>query len=155
MLTVIIALILIGYLLVIVEVFVPGGILGVLGVLLVIGGLVLSFREYGPVMGLLVSLGSLIGCFFILYFGIRHFRDRISLGTSMEDHFASDEKLADLVGKIGVAQSTLRPVGIAEFDGRRVDVTAEQEFIQPGERIRVTRVDWNRVVVERVDPPRT
>jgi membrane-bound serine protease (ClpP class) len=51
---------------------------------------------------------------------------------------------------MGRASSPLRPAGIAEFDGRRVDVVSEGELIDAGQFIEVTRVDGNRIVVRRV-----
>jgi membrane-bound ClpP family serine protease len=41
----------------------------------------------------------------------------------------------------------LRPAGIAEIDGERIDVISDGEFINPGENIVVTRIDGNRIVV--------
>ena len=53
------------------------------------------------------------------------------------------------LGKGGTAVSPLRPAGIAEIEGERVDVVSDGEFIEPGEPITVTRVDGNRIVVRR------
>jgi membrane-bound serine protease (ClpP class) len=43
----------------------------------------------------------------------------------------------------------LRPAGIAEIDGERIDVVAEGEMIEAGATIVVSRVDGNRIVVRR------
>lgn len=51
------------------------------------------------------------------------------------------------LGRVGIASSPLRPAGIAEFDGRRVDVVSEGGFVEGGTSIEVTRVDGNRIVV--------
>ena len=48
----------------------------------------------------------------------------------------------------------LRPAGIAEIDGRRIDVVSDGEMIEPSVTVRVIQVEGNRVVVERV-PDRT
>ncbi|MBI1995669.1 MAG: hypothetical protein HYS66_04275 [Deltaproteobacteria bacterium] len=53
------------------------------------------------------------------------------------------------MGKGGTAISPLRPAGIAEIDGERVDVVSDGEFLEPGVPIVVTRVDGNRIVVRR------
>jgi membrane-bound serine protease (ClpP class) len=57
---------------------------------------------------------------------------------------------AQLLGKTGKASSPLRPAGIAEIDGRRIDVVSEGELIEPGQFIQVTRVDGNRIVVRHM-----
>lgn len=55
-------------------------------------------------------------------------------------------------GEIGVALSDLRPAGIARFDGNRVDVVTEGDFVDSGSTLEVLRVEGNRVVVRRVEP---
>ena len=53
-----------------------------------------------------------------------------------------------LVGREGVALTTLRPSGAALIDDERVDVTADGEFIEKGTRIRVIEAEGPRIVVE-------
>jgi membrane-bound serine protease (ClpP class) len=54
-----------------------------------------------------------------------------------------------LLGKRGRATSPLRPAGIAEFEGQRVDVVSDGELIEAGQVVEVIRVDGNRIVVRR------
>ncbi len=61
-----------------------------------------------------------------------------------------ERELSPLVGKEGVAQSELRPAGVALIAGRRVDVVTEGSLIPAGARIRVVAVEGNRVVVRKV-----
>src|SRR5262249_28045469 len=61
--------------------------------------------------------------------------------------------LDDLRGRLGKALSQLRPSGVAEFDGRRVDVLSEGFWVEPGQWVRCVEVKGNRVVVRPVDPP--
>ena len=43
--------------------------------------------------------------------------------------------------------SVLRPAGLAEFDGERIDVVSEGSFIDRGVKIKVAKVEGTRVVV--------
>lgn len=52
------------------------------------------------------------------------------------------------IGAVGVAHTTLRPSGKAEFDGQPCDVVTGGDFIEPGAKVRVVAVDGTRVVVE-------
>jgi membrane-bound serine protease (ClpP class) len=70
----------------------------------------------------------------------------IASGYALED----EENLAGLVGKIGVADSILRPSGRAVIDGKVYTVEADGEFVDSGRGILVTRVRGNRIVVKRV-----
>jgi membrane-bound serine protease (ClpP class) len=53
------------------------------------------------------------------------------------------------VGKRGTTISPLRPAGIGQFDGERVDVMSDGVFIDAGQPIDVLRVDGDRIVVRR------
>lgn len=51
------------------------------------------------------------------------------------------------LGRTGTALSPLRPAGVADINGARVDVVSDGGFIETGAAIEVTRVEGNRVVV--------
>jgi len=61
-----------------------------------------------------------------------------------------EENLSALVGKIGVADSILRPAGKAVINDKVYSVEADNEFIEAGRGIIVTRVRGNRIIVRRV-----
>ncbi len=61
------------------------------------------------------------------------------------------EGLESLLGKEGKTLSKLRPAGMAEIEGRRVDVVANNEFLDEGVRVKVRDVEGNRVVVEAME----
>jgi membrane-bound serine protease (ClpP class) len=80
------------------------------------------------------------------------FGRRLTLETelSAEGGFASAaETDRRWLGHVGRTTSPLRPSGIAEIDGRRVDVVSDGEMIEVGTMIIVSRVDGNRIVVQR------
>ncbi len=56
----------------------------------------------------------------------------------------------DYTGAVGVTATALRPAGVAELNGRRVDVVSEGGFIEPGVQVRVIRVDGPAVVVAKI-----
>lgn len=146
------------------EMFViPGfGIVGALGIVAILAGLAFSMVGAGVttatvllaaarvVFSLLVALiASLLLLRFLprLPFGRRLI---LATGLSTSDGYASaPESDSHWLGKRGRASSPLRPAGIAEIDGERVDVVSDGDLIDAGETVEVTRVDGNRVVVRR------
>jgi membrane-bound serine protease (ClpP class) len=54
---------------------------------------------------------------------------------------------AELVGKAGSAATDLRPAGIMEIGAERWDVVTEGGFVPRGARVRVVQVKGNRIVV--------
>ena len=55
-----------------------------------------------------------------------------------------------LVGKCGRTTSVLRPSGIGDFDGVRLNVVTEGEYLENGTAIRIVRVDGGRIVVKQI-----
>jgi membrane-bound serine protease (ClpP class) len=56
---------------------------------------------------------------------------------------------ATLVGRAGVALTTLRPAGRIEVDGEPLDAVSEGDFIERGQAIRVVRAEGNSIVVKK------
>ena len=67
-----------------------------------------------------------------------------------EGYVASPPELSLYVGKEGVALTPLRPAGAAEIEGHRLDVVTEGEFISPGTRVKVFRVEGTRMLVKGI-----
>lgn len=64
-----------------------------------------------------------------------------------------DSDLTALVGRVGTAATVLRPTGVIDVDGQRIDVVTEGEFLEPGTKVRVLYVQGPRVVVAAEEPP--
>jgi membrane-bound serine protease (ClpP class) len=151
-----------GIVLLAIEVFVtPGfGIIGVLGLAALLGGLGLALVGAGAtgtaVVGaigrvatsLLVAIGAAL---ILLRFLPRlPFGRRLILDTRLAasaGYGSTPESDRAWLGKRGTVVSTLRPAGIADFEGERVDVVSEGDFIEAGAPITVIRADGNRIVV--------
>jgi membrane-bound serine protease (ClpP class) len=144
-------------------VVVPGfGVAGILGILALVAALVLSVLGPGATPEFLIiaagrivlaMLLALIASLVLLRFLPRiPFGRRLVLQTELDarrGYASAPRGDVDLLGKQGRATSPLRPAGIAEIGGRRVDVVSEGELIESGELIEVIRVDGNRIVVRR------
>ena len=154
-----------GVILLVVEIFViPGfGIAGVLGIGAILAGLILSLLGAGDtsqvvlmaaarvVFSLLLAVvASLVMLRFLprLPFG-RQMILQAGLCAGHQYGSAPDNDLRWL-GKKGRASSALRPAGIAQIEGERVDVVSDGELIDAGQSVEVTRVDGNRIVVRRI-----
>jgi membrane-bound serine protease (ClpP class) len=149
-----------GFACVVAEVFFPSlGMLSILAVLSLVGSVALAFRE-GTTLGLVflgVAVGGGIGSAifaFMLFPRTPWGRRLIVTGPSFaEDPAATDPRHAGLEGRSGRTVTMLRPSGIAEIEGRRVDCVADGELIEADVPITVVRMDGNRVVVARATAP--
>jgi membrane-bound serine protease (ClpP class) len=60
-------------------------------------------------------------------------------------------ELEQLRGRYGRAVSALRPAGVTDFDGKRVDTITEGMMVEPGQRVRCIDVRAGKVIVRPVD----
>lgn len=139
----------IGFTLLLVELLVPGFIMGTIGLLLIAFAIAAIFWQ-STLLGIGVTVFTFAAVAVFLRFAIRRVTLRKSLSRA-EGYSSAREELTKLVGQEGVALTTLRPAGTAEFDGDRVDVVTGGEMIEKDSRIKVIEVEGNRVVVRTLD----
>jgi len=156
----------IGLGLLLAEIFlIPGfGVAGISGIVLIFASIFLSLLGNRPfidmeavsiaIIQLSVSmLFALLGIFILAKYlpKSRAFNRLVLAQSEKSEHgFVSYPSEKDLIGKEGIAYTTLRPGGTAEIDGKKVDVVADSEYIDRGTRIRVLRVEGIKVVVTPV-----
>ncbi|MFH5835364.1 nodulation protein NfeD [Proteiniclasticum sp. C24MP] len=150
-------LFIIGLALLLVEVFIiPGfGIAGVLGLAALFGSIFLSTPDPSTAVQSLVI--AIIGAALLIIVVFRFTPGRKvfkRLVLEMEEtpdkgYVAAKQGLVTLMGKQGIAKTTLRPSGTAEFDDAFVDVVTSGEYIEEGTPIIVTNVEGMRVIVKQ------
>ena len=143
--------ILAGLLLIAVEVYlIPGfNVIGVLGALLMIFAIGYTYSESGLVGGTIaLSLTSGISAALFLILWRSGAWDRFILSTTLQTGGGAASRKSDerarYLGKTGVAITPLRPTGIVEINGERVEVSTEGEFIAVGSNIRIVAMDRRR-----------
>ena len=159
---------LIGVFLVVADLFfIAGfGILGFPGILLMFAGLFLSLMgrpELWTWNSVGISSRPLLVAI-LLTVGLTIVMIRMMPRTSawnwltLQTEERSDEgyravsEYDDLVGTAGVAFTPLRPGGTAIFDGRRLSVATEGEFLEKDTPITVIEIEGSRILVRRADP---
>ena len=70
--------------------------------------------------------------------------------ASTDAGYRSAEDMQVFLGREGTATTALRPTGLGEFDGVRLNVVSEGDFIENGTKIRVTQIEGSRIVVKKV-----
>ncbi len=150
----IIFLLVAGLILVVVEVFLPSGLFGVAGGLCLLVAIGMTYTSYGIEAGTwllgAVIMATIVGLvLWVKYFpktptGRRMMLSETSANLSPERNYVA------LLGKRGVVRSQLRPAGVAEIEGQRLDVVTEGGMIEPGATVQVNVVDGTRIVVRKV-----
>lgn len=146
-------LITIGLLLLVVEIlFVPGTtFVGLLGFLLVIGGVVLSFRTFGNETGWLTLGAATVLSGLAVFFSFRSGLWRRFSLKSVNTSIAVESQEGKVhVGDEGIALSSMRPVGKAEIGGVVLEVKTRGAYADAGTRIRVVQVAAAQIIVEPI-----
>jgi membrane-bound serine protease (ClpP class) len=151
-----VGLLILGFTLILLEIFVIPGInvFGVLGFVTVAAGVAYAYFALGLWEAAAVAVLGLVGTAVLLraLFGARGWR-RLVLhsATSRElGYTAGGPGRQQLVGQRGEALTQLRPAGRARFGDDTVDVVTEGAFVERGARVEVLRVAGSRVVVQSV-----
>jgi membrane-bound serine protease (ClpP class) len=156
----------IGILLIVLEIFViPGfGITGILGIICLIGGLMLSLLNntgfnFTFITGhdvllsfLVVSFGIVGSAALMLYLsnkiGQKGMFKRFALDADQEGFQGTPDEPAQVVGMTGVALTGLRPSGKVEVNGEQYDAVSERVFIEKGQPVKVLRYSIGQLYVE-------
>jgi len=150
---VVIALLLLGILLLLLEIlFVPGTtIVGVGGIILLAIGIYLAYDFIGPTAGHL-SLASSVAVIFLALIVLLKGETwkRMALDTNLEGKSVEQLEKLVVIGERGKTISRLNPVGKALFNDKILEVSTTGEFVDEDVNIEVVKLDWNRIKVKTV-----
>jgi len=151
-----------GFLLFVLELFVPsGGVLGVVSAVAAVAACI-AFWRVGPWWGAGSSLFVLTSAPLAFNFAIKIMPHTpvgraLILGDEEDDvqrraveMQRETEAMRAIVGATGIAVTPLRPIGLAEIEGQRLEVLAEGGSIDAGTRVRISGVVDNQVRVRPV-----
>lgn len=147
-----IALFVLGIILLILEIFIPGGIVGSVGFVSMVSGLVLAAYDTQQglaALGIAVLTTIVVAFVLFKYFGFRGMWEKLILRDTQQNEagYVAPRDRRALLGKTGLSLTPLRPAGVVKIDGERVDAVTEGGFIPAGRPIRVAHVEGTRVVV--------
>ncbi len=149
-----IALLILGFLLILLEIFViPGfNIFGIIGFLTICLGVLFAYNKLGLEQAMVVAGMGTVGTLVLLRFLIRvRAWRRLVLESDTgraSGYNSAKEVLDELVGQQGTAMTPLRPAGRAEIGERVVDVVSEGDFIGVGSAVEVIQVRGTHIVVQ-------
>ena len=149
-----IILIIAGFILVGIEMAVPGfGAPGISGIVCLVGGVVLTAEdiEHGLTITLVVVviLAVMMTVAMVLF---KRVKSPVILDTEVRstEAYISVSDLEYLVGKEGTAVTDLRPAGKCSIEGVEFDVRTEGRYIMRGDRVQISRIHENMIMVKEV-----
>lgn len=150
----------VGLLLLFAEVFIPsGGLIGFLALGFLGVSLYLAFATTAYGLHFLIATGILLP----ICLGLAiHLWPKMPMARKMflrppepEDVEPDDERqrLDHLIGQFGRALTPLRPTGMVDFEGRRLEGVSEEGLIPTGMLVRAVQIRGGRVIVREADVP--
>lgn len=153
-----IGLLVLGFVLILLELFViPGiNIFGILGLGTVCVGVAFAYLRLGPGAAAAIGLFGLAGTGALVWLLVRNRSWQGLVRQARTDrasgYDSSPPELSALIGLSGTAVTALRPSGRARIGERVVDVVTDGGFIPVGAAVEVLQVHGNRVVVHERTP---
>ena len=144
--------------LLVIEIFVPSfGVLTCCAIASLIGGIWLFFGQ-GPAVGW-AGVGISVVVMPIVWIVTYRMFPKTPFGKSVMlagpkrakgDAIPDTPDLAKMLGETGVVISPLRPVGMCDFDGERLECVAERGFVENDVKVTVIRVEGTQLTVRTI-----
>ena len=141
--------------LIVAEVFVPsGGLISICALACLIGGLMIFFHSSTTAgwVGIVVAIIMIPSIWIISYkiFPKTRFGKSVTLTPSEReqgDAVPDTAELKELLGKEGVVVTPLRPVGMCDFSGHRVECVGESGYVDKDNKVKVIHVEGTQLTV--------
>ena len=150
-----ITLLISGCILIGAEIFIPGGILGIIGAVVWLIAAGVGWHQFDAPWNSLSAFGLLL-LLLLTFIGWMRFFPKSRMGRGLildenlgDSHSSSSPQIS--IGTRGTTLTALRPSGIAVFDGKRIDVISLSDWIEAETPIQVISLQHAKVVVKACD----
>jgi membrane-bound serine protease (ClpP class) len=145
--------------LIVAEVFVPsGGLISICALACLAGGVAIFFHHSlitGWIgIGIAVIMIPAVLIFAYRIFPKTRFGKSVTLAPPERwkgDAIPDTDKLKDLLGAEGVVLTTLRPVGMCDLSGQRIECVAESGYVDKGKKVKVINVESTQLTVRIIE----
>ncbi|MGC8865831.1 MAG: NfeD family protein [Bacteroidales bacterium] len=149
----IIVLILIGLIFLLLEMLVIPGITvaGVIGFACVVVAVWAAFATHGTMAGLITLGLTVFLSALALFYALKSKTWRkLSLETRNEAKVNVVDEKALKPGDSGIAISRMAPAGTVEINGEQYEAHTYGEFLNPGTRVIVDKIEFNKIYVKTI-----
>lgn len=153
--TVLMMWMLLGLVLICLELFVPGGIVGSIGLCIIFGTILFgtsSVAEFFLITFFVFALLTVL-LFLIIKLVPRNMRTKglfLNMSLTKQEGFSSGNDLSFYLGREGLTKSVLRPSGKMCIGEELLDAQSENTFIEPNRKVKVIGVQGNKLIVREM-----
>lgn len=144
----------VGLLAILMEFFLPGGVLGTVGALFVLGSIIVfAINSNSIILTILYFVGTITAFGVLVKFAlwrIKHGKpgSTIYSDADQEGYVASTWDQS-LVGKDGIVSSDLKPGGHITIDGKQYSANSQSGYISTGEGVTVIGGEGETLIVKQ------
>ncbi|MHC4126339.1 MAG: NfeD family protein, partial [Planctomycetota bacterium] len=135
-----------------------GGIISICAMACLIGGLMIFFHSSKTAgwVGIVIAILMIPTVLIITYkvFPKTKFGKSVTLAPPNRrrgDAIPDTERLKGLIGSIGVVVTPLRPVGMCDFSGQRVECVAESGYVEKDKTVKVIEAEGTQLTVRIIE----
>ena len=144
-----------GFILVGIEMVVPGfGVPGISGITCLIAGILLTAKDVEQGLTITVIVVVILAVMLtVVMIVLKRVRTPIVLEEKLqqEQGFLNASDLEYLVGKEGITTTDLKPSGKCRIDGIEFDVRSEGNFLKKGTKVKISRIHEKSIMVHSVE----
>jgi len=145
--------------LIIAEVFVPsGGIISIFSIACLVGGIVIFFKHSttAGAIGIIAAVIMVPSVLVVAYkiFPKTRFGKSVTLTPPKRkrgDAIPDTDELKEMLGAAGLVITPLRPVGMCDFSGQRLECVAESGYVDKGKSVKVIHVQGTQLTVRVIE----
>ena len=149
----VLVLFLLGLIMLSLEIFLPGGVLGIMGGVAMLIGTAFAFRDHGAAGGAIALVAALVLVSAAFYLELVILpKTRMGRGLVLSAQVtgtASTPGDAALVGRTCEAATVLAPSGFVVVDGRRMEAFCRDGFVEAGTKLVIQGTDNFRIIVSK------
>ena len=149
-----IALLVAGFVLIAVEMLLPGfGLPGVSGIVCLIAGILMTAETVEQGLTITVIVIVLLAVMLtVMMTVLKKVKPPIVLQDELkaDGGYLNTSDLEYLVGKEGVASTDLRPAGKCNIEGVEFDVRTEGRYSVRGSKVKISRIHGNAIMVREL-----
>ncbi len=148
--------VLLGIILICFELFLPGGVVGTIGALIVFATILFQTEGVLAFCSVLFIVTLVTGILLYLLWKLlpkNKLNETLFLKTSLtkQEGFSTAKDRQDYLGKEGVSKSVLRPSGKIEIGEEVLDAQSENTYIAQNKAVKVIAVEGNKLIVREMD----
>jgi membrane-bound serine protease (ClpP class) len=149
-----IALLLLGLLLIFIEFYLPGAIMGTLGALTVLASIILFVMETdSPFLIFLFIVAAIFLVAFVIRFALWYIKtpspESSIYSDADQEGFVALTYDKEAIGKKGIVDTDLKPGGHIIVNGKRYPAISQSGFISKGEQVQVVGGEGDTFLVKQ------